>query len=103
MNSITYCPENIINLSHLYVKILVCPIASMLMDSRAFDCLTSFYLFFVLFAFLFLSRTHFYMELSHGWVNSGTDSNNATAIAKSTLKTFYPDLGEIRIHFSISF
>lgn len=43
------------------------------------------------------------MELSHVWVNSGIDNNKVMAIAKSNLKTFYPDLGEIRTHVYISF
>lgn len=43
------------------------------------------------------------MELSHLWVNDGIVNNKTVAVAKSNLKTFRPDQGEIRTHFCISF
>lgn len=89
---LTYCPENIINVLHLFKKILVCFIVSMLNDSRAFDCLTSLHL-------TFLNRTRFYMELSHLWVNNGIDNSKAMVVEKSTLRTLNPDLGEGGTHF----
>lgn len=41
------------------------------------------------------------MELSHLGVNSGVDNSKATLVIRSTFKTLYADLDEVKTHFYI--